>query len=262
MYLELSNKTVYIATGNQEIDPDKESVVFIHGAGQDHTIWILLIRYFARHGKNVLAVDLPGHGRSDGPPLPSIEAMSDWVVKLLDEVGVQRAALVGHSMGTLVAVAAAGRHPHRVRALALVATSIPMPVTDALLETAANDDPAAVEMLTLWGHSRSAHLGGNPTPGMWMLGGGRKLLDRAASGVIHSDLQACNAYADGLQHAAKTQCPAMLILGNRDAMTPVRSSRELVDALPHSEVVVLDGAGHALLAERPDPVLDAVIRVV
>lgn len=262
MKLMVDGRQVYAATGNQEPDAERETVVFIHGAGQDHTIWVLPTRYFVRHQRNVLAVDLPGHGRSEGPPLERIEALADWIVAVLDAAGLDTAAVVGHSMGSLVALETAARHPHRVRALALVGTSIPMPVSDALLASAERDEHAALDMLTLWGHSRAAQLGGNATPGMWMVGGGLRLLEQARAGVVYTDLNACNEYVTGLEHAKDLTCPALLILGERDSMTPTRAARAVAEALPNATTVILERAGHALLAERPDPVLDALIRIV
>lgn len=262
MELTVDNRQVHVATGNRTLDRSLPTVVFIHGVGQDHTIWVLPTRYFVRHGRNVLAVNLPAHGRSEGPPLQSIEALADWIVKVLDAAGIETAAVVGHSMGSLIALETAVRHANRVRAIALVGTSVPMPVSDELLECAKHDDHAAVEMLTLWGHSRAAQLGGNATPGMWMIGGGQRLLERAAPGVIYADLQACNEYVNGLEHAQHLTCHALLILGGRDAMTPTRSAAAVENAIPDAETVILERAGHALLSERPDPVLDLLIRIV
>ena len=262
MELTVDNRKVYVATGNRDIDRSLPTVVFVHGAGQDHTIWVLPTRYFVRHGRNVLAVNLPGHGRSEGPPLASIEAVADWVIDVLNAAGIDKAAVVGHSMGSLVALETAVRHPERIRAIALVGTSVPMPVSEELLDSAKNDDHAAVEMLTLWGHSRAAQLGGNATPGMWMIGGGQRLLERAAPGVIYADLMACNDYVNGIENAKQLACPALLILGGRDAMTPTKSAMAVAKAIPDAETVILERAGHALLSERPDPVLDELIKVV
>lgn len=262
MKLNIDNRTVHVATGNQQLDPELETVIFIHGVGQDHTIWVLPTRYFVRHGRNVLAVSTPGHGRSDGPPLASIEDIADWITRVMDAAGIVKAAVVGHSMGSLVALETAVRHPDRVRAIALVGTAVPMPVTEELLDRAQHDEDTAIEMLTLWGYSRSAQIGGNATPGMWMVGGGRRLLQRSPPGSIYADLKACNDYVNGLEHAGQLQCPALLILGERDLMTPTRVAAALAEAIPDSESVILPRAGHALLAERPDPVLDQLIRIV
>jgi pimeloyl-ACP methyl ester carboxylesterase len=260
--LQINNEEVYVASGNREPDPECDSVVFIHGTGQDHTIWVLPTRYFARHGKNVLAIDLPGHGRSGGSPLESIEDMADWVISVLDAAGLDSAALVGHSLGSLVTIAAAARHPERVRAIALVGTTVPMPVSEFLLDKAHDNSHLAIDMLNFWGYSKSAQLGGNATPGNWMLGGGMRLMEKAGPGIIYTDLKACNDYIEGLQHATDVKCPALLILGERDMLTPTRSVRKVAEALPDAETVIFEGSGHALLSERPDPVLDQLIRIV
>lgn len=262
MEILVNDGTVYLATGNREFDPALETVVFVHGAGQDHTIWVLPTRYFARHQRNVLAIDLPGHGRSAGPPLKSIEEMATWILHVLDAADLDKAAVVGHSMGSLVALECAAQADDRVRGIALVGTAVPMPVSDKLLETSAANDHAALEMLALWGHSASAHIGGSPNPGMWMLGTGLRLLERSAPGVVHADLNACNEYKIGLEQAKRVDCPALLVLGGRDAMTPTRSTKALEEALSRSDSVILGGSGHALLSERPDEVLDALIRIV
>jgi len=260
--LQVDDKIAYVATGGRVFDPNLETVVFVHGAGQDHTIWVLPTRYFARHDRNVLSVDLPGHGRSEGHALNSVEDMADWVVRVLDTAGLQTSAVVGHSMGSLVALDAAARYPDRVRAVAMVATSVPLPVIDKLLTTSKANDHAALEMLTLWGYSPSAHIGGNATPGMWMTGGGIRLLERNAPGVLHADLVACNNYVAGLERAEEVSCPVLLVLGKRDAMTPPRATGDLSRKLRDVQTVLLTGSGHALLSERPDEVLDALIRIV
>ena len=262
MQLKINGHEVFVATGNREPDPDKETVLFLHGTGQDHTIWVLPTRYFARHGRNVLAVDLPGHGRSGGAPLESIEEMADWVIEILNALGVSNTAIVGHSLGSLVAIATAAGHPQRVRSIALVGTTVPMPVSGFLLDQARENRHEAIEMLNFWGFSKSAQLGGNATPGNWMLGGGLRLMEKARPGVIYTDLNACNEYIEGMEHASTIVCPALLVLGERDMLTPVRSAMRLAEVLPNAGKVILEGSGHALLAERPDDVLDQLIKVV
>lgn len=262
MQLQINGNEVFIATGNRIPDPKKKTVLFLHGTGQDHSIWVLPTRYFARHDRNVLAVDLPGHGRSGGEPLKTVSEMAHWVIEVLDAAGLASTAVVGHSLGSLVAIAVAAHYPRRVRALALVGTTVPMPVSDDLLEAARKNKHDAIEMLTFWGFSKSAQLGGNAAPGNWMLGCGQRLMEHAKPGVIYADLVACNEYCEGLEDATMVECPVLLILGERDMLTPVRSARRLADALPNAEKFVLEGSGHALLAEQPDPVLDLLIRSV
>jgi pimeloyl-ACP methyl ester carboxylesterase len=121
--LRIAGEPAYAYTGGKAFDAKLPAIVFIHGGEQDHSVWILQSRYLAHHGHVVLAVDLPGHGRSGGAPLASIEAMADWIVALLDSAKVSKAALVGHSMGSLVALDCAARHPERVDRVALHGTA-------------------------------------------------------------------------------------------------------------------------------------------
>jgi pimeloyl-ACP methyl ester carboxylesterase len=258
MQLTVNGNAVYAATGGRDFDPKLPLVVFLHGAGLDHTVWALLARWFAHHGCSVLAPDLPGHGRSEGALLPSIDAMAEWTAALIETARVREACVIGHSMGSLVALEFAGRMPERVTALGLVAASPAMPVSADLLEAAKADDHAAVDMVAIWGHGFTAGLGGSLAPGAWMLGGGMRLLERAKPGVLFSDLSACNDYANGLASAAKVRSRATLVLGERDLMTPAKGGRQLAAALPNARVVVLSGAGHMLMSERPDEVLAAL----
>lgn len=262
MELIVHGERVFAANGGVPHDPDHEVVVFIHGVAQDHTIWVLPTRYFSRHGRNVVAVDLPGHGRSGGAPLETIEDMADWVIETLDAIGVGRAALVGHSMGSLVALDTAGRYPERVRAVAMVGVSFPLAVARPLLASASEDSHDAIDMLTYWGHSNAAQLGGSKTPGMWMAGKTMRLMERAAPGLIHTDLSACDRYSAGAERSERVECPTLLLLGEKDRMTPARDAEAIRAKLPNSETVVLAGAGHLLLMERSDPVLDELIKIV
>ncbi len=260
--LDVDGEHVFAYTGARAFDKARPTVMFVHGAAMDHTVWVLPSRYFARHGINVLAVDLPGHGRSGGTPLESIDAMADWAVRVLDAAGVEKAALVGHSMGSLAAFDAARRHGGRLRSLALVGSAVPMAVSDPLLDAARANSHDAIDMLTYWGYSRAAQLGGNETPGLWMVGGTLRLLERAGPGVLHTDLAACNAYRVDPEMEPAIDVPSLLILGNRDIMTPPRATTILTALLPNSRTTILDGSGHSLMMERPDALLDALITIV
>jgi pimeloyl-ACP methyl ester carboxylesterase len=250
---------VYAYTGGKPFDPALPCVVFIHGAQHDHSVWILQSRYLAHHGHGVLALDLPGHGRSAGAPLASVEAMADWVVAVLDAAGVRQAALVGHSLGSLVALDCAARHPSRVRRIALVGTSAPMPVSDELLAATRDDEPLAQDMVNIWSHSAYAHYPSNPGPGFWVRGENLRLMQRQRPGVMHVDFKACNDYAAGAERAPRVECPALFVLGRRDVMTPARAGRELAKAVKGAQVVELGASGHNAMAEKPDEVLDALI---
>lgn len=258
MKLEVCAQSTYCYTNGREIDPHKDSIVFVHGAGMDHTVWTLFARHFARHGRNVIAVDLPGHGRSAGQPCASVEDMSDWIVALLGALQLPQAAIVGHSLGSLVALDCAARHPDRVRAIALVGCTTPMPVSDAILDAAAANDHAAFNMLTEYGYSKRHLYGGNSNPGMWMVGSTLRLFERSRPGVLHADMNACNKYLAGLERASTVQCPVLAVLGKADRLTPVRSTQPLLDALPSPRVRIVEGSGHTLMVEAPNALLDAL----
>jgi pimeloyl-ACP methyl ester carboxylesterase len=259
MNLSLQGKSAFAYTATHELDPAKRSIVFVHGAGLDHSSWGLQSRYFGYHGFNVLAVDLPAHGRSDGPALTTIGDMADWVKKFLDEKKIGSAAVVGHSMGALIALEFAARYPENAQKVALIGVAYPMKVSDGFLDAARRNDPAAYDMETIWGHAAQVPLSGNPNPGMWMYGDTLARLERLAPGVLHADLTACNAYAGGLQAAAKIRCPALFILGARDVMTPPRAAQALSKAVADSRTVTMAPSGHSLMAESPDATLDALI---
>jgi len=258
MYLEVDNARAYAYTGGKRFDPALPVVAFVHGAQHDHSVWILQSRYLAHHGYAVLAVDLPGHGRSGGEPLAAIEAMADWLLALFDAAGVARASIVGHSGGSLVALEAAARQPSRVARLALVGTAFPMRVADDLLNATRDDEAAAIDMINIWSHSGYAQKPSSPGPGFWVMGQNKRLMERMKPGVLHADFAACNAYANGLAAAATVKCPTLFILGRRDAMTPVRAAASLRLAIPGAQTVEVPGSGHALMAEAPDALLDAL----
>ncbi len=262
MELTIAGRRAFVAAGNREVDPGRATVVFVHGVGQDHTVWVLPTRYFARHGRNVVAVDLPGHGGSEGPPLERVESMADWLIEVFDELSIETAALVGHSMGSLVALDAAARYPQRVRSLVMVGVSVPLRVSPELMGAAMSGGHDALDMLTYWGHSRHAWLGGNETPGIWMTGSYLRLLERCPTTTIATDLSACDAYSAGLDAAGSVTAPSLVLMGSRDVMTPIRGATQLIAGLPETRTVVFEGAGHALLAERPDQVLDELIEIV
>ena len=259
MNFAVDGQRVFAYTAAHAVDPGKPAVVFLHGAGLDHSWFGLQSRYFGYHGKAVLALDFPGHGRSEGPPLATVEALAGWVMRVLDAAGVKRASLVGHSMGSLTALECAARHADRVDRIALLGTAYPMKVGEEFLGAALRNDHAAYDMETIWGHAPEVPLGANPNPGMWMYGDTLARLERLAPGVLHAGLKACNDYAAGLESAARVKCPALLILGRRDLMTPPHAAHSLAQAIPGARTVTIASSGHSLMAEAPDAVLDALI---
>ncbi len=258
MQLSVNGTDTVVATGGRELDKSQPTIVLLHGAGFDHSTWALHSRWFAHHGFGVLAPDLPGHGRSSGAPLPTIADMADWTAALLDAAGSAKAKLVGHSMGSLIALETAARHPARVQALGLIGTAATMTVGPDLLKAAEANDRSAIDMVSIWGLGFQAELGGSLAPGLWMHSGAQRLLEKCRPGVLFNDLAACNAYQGALAAAAQINVPATLVLGERDLMTPARAGKTLAAVLPNSRTVVLRGAGHMMMVERPDELLAAL----
>lgn len=262
MELTVNGKRVHASTGGKEFDSSLPLVVFVHGAGQDRTAWVLQTRYFAYHGYGVLAVDLPGHGKSVGPPIETLPAMGDWLADLIAASGAGTASLAGHSMGSFIALECAANHPDAVRSLTLIGTAAQMPVHPDLLAAAETDDRSAHEAITYWGFSRGAQIGRDQSPGMWMVGSGMQLMASEPAGVLHAGLKACADYDGAADAAAKVVCPVRLILADQDSMTPLKRGKALADAFHDAETIIVPQCGHMLMAEQPDAVLDGLIGFV
>jgi pimeloyl-ACP methyl ester carboxylesterase len=265
MKLVVDGREAYAYTGGKPFDAKLPTVVFIHGAMGDHGVWNLLARWFAHHGRSVLAVDLPGHMRSEGPALASVEAMADGLLSLLRAAGVERAALVGHSMGSLVALEAAASasasNSVTIDRLVMVGTCVPMLVPQALLDLSREDVHAAIDRVVGFSFSSMAAKPSFPGPGMWLQGSARSLMRMVAARsadpmLFHTDFSACSQYAGGMLSAAKVTCPAHLILGEYDQMTPARSAQGITQALKANVHRV--PSGHYPMQEAPDAVLQAM----
>lgn len=262
MHIDVNGHPLYAYTGGQAFDPARPTVVFIHGVLNDHSVWILQSRHFAYHGWNVLAIDLPGQGRSRGVPPASVEQAADTVLALLDALQIEHAALVGHSFGSLIALEAAARAPGRVSRLALCGTAFPMKVSPALLEASVNAPEQAIHMVNVFSHSTLAPLPSALGPGTWLPGASRALMRRMLASnrevnVFHAGFLACDRYAGGAQAVAAVQCPTLFVIGRHDQMTPPRSARALAAQAGDARIVEVD-AGHALMTEAPGAVLDAL----
>ena len=261
MKVTIDGREAYAYTGGKPFDPQLPCVVFVHGALGDHSIFTLLARWFAHHGWCVLAPDMPGHMRSAGPALPSIEAMADWLLALLDAAGVQKAALAGKSMGSLVALEAAARAPQRATRLVMLGTAYPMSVPAALLELGRTDPHAAIDRVIHFSFSSLAPKPSYPGPGVWLRGAGRSLMRQVlAHGrdplLFVNDFAACDRYQHGLEAAAKVRCAAHLVLANLDHMTPTHAAQGLAGAL--KATVHRVPSGHFMAQECPEETLAAL----
>ncbi len=262
MKFDVNGHSTYCYTGGKPFDATKPTVIFIHGALNDHSVWILQTRYLANHGWNVLAVDLPGHCRSAGTPPANVEDAAAFIIALMDAAGLAKAALVGHSFGSLIALEAAARAPSRVSHLVLVGTAYPMKVSPALLESSLAQPLKAIEMVNTFSHSMLAPPPSTLGPGTWLYGGSRALMKRVLASnptvnVFHAGFKACDDYRNGDAAMAQVTAPTLFLLGRQDQMTPPKAAQSLIDKAARKQVVLLD-AGHALMTEAPEGVLFAM----
>jgi pimeloyl-ACP methyl ester carboxylesterase len=252
----------YCYTGGKAFDAAKPTAIFIHGALNDHSVWILQTRYLAHHGWNVLAVDLPGHCRSDGPPPATVAEAAGFILALMDAAGLSKAALIGHSLGSLVALEVAARAPERASHLVMVGTAFPMKVSAALLEGSLTDPPRAIDMVNVFSHSTLAPPPSALGPGTWVFGGSRALMRRVLASnprvnIFHAGFKACDDYTGGLEAMAAVTAPVLFVLGRKDQMTPPKAAQALIARAPRSKVVLLE-AGHHLMLEAPEGSLAAI----
>jgi pimeloyl-ACP methyl ester carboxylesterase len=271
MKFTLKNSTdqsyeVYAYTGGKPFEASKPTLVFIHGVLNDHSVWILQTRYLAHHGFNVLAVDLPGHGRSGGDAPASVEEASQFIEALLDAAGIEKAALVGHSWGSLIALETAARLKERITHLALVGTAFPMKVSPALIEASLNDPMKALHMVNVFSRATLAAPPSALGPGTWVYGasmalGRRVLASNPQVNVFHRGFVACDSYANGLEAMAAVSCPVLFVLGARDQMTPARAAQSLIDQAKtkgKTFSVVNVPMGHHQMSESPEETLAAL----
>lgn len=263
MDIEVNGARLYCYTGGKPFDPAQRTAVLIHGVLGDHSVWAWQSRWLANHGWNVLAIDLPGHGRSGGDAPASVEQAADGIAALLDAADVHKAALVGHSWGSLIALEAAARLGERISHLVLVGTAYPMKVSPALIESSQNTPEAALKMVNVFSRSTLA----SPTgAGFWVYGAGMALGRRVLQGnreanVFHRGFVACDSYAGGEEAIVAIQCPVLFVLGSSDQMTPPRAARLLIDgarAAGKQVSVAHLPVGHNQMTEAPQATLEAI----
>ena len=260
------NYEAYAYTGGKPFDAAKPTLVFIHGVLNDHSVWILQTRYLAHHGFNVLAVDLPGHGRSGGDAPASVEEAAEFIEALLDAAGVKQAGLIGHSWGSLIALETASRLKDRITHLALVGTAFPMKVSPALIEASLNDPMKALQMVNVFSRATLAAPPSALGPGTWVYGasmalGRRVLASNTAVNIFHRGFVACDSYASGLEAMASVTCPVLFVLGESDQMTPPRAAKSLIDQAKVTGKtfnVVKVPMGHHQMSEAPEETLNAL----
>jgi pimeloyl-ACP methyl ester carboxylesterase len=246
--VEVRGRRAFAHTGGVELDPSDGVVLLVHGAPADHSVWRYQTRHLAAAGYPVLAVDLPGHGKSEGPALTSVVDMADWLADLVEGLGAPWVTIVGHSMGSLIAAQTAAAHPHLVRSIVLVAPSDRMVVHPGLLDAARRQDRLAADLIVGWSHTGNSRFGHHPDPGVWTASRTRRLLERNAP-VLAADLQACAEWDSSV--ANRIEAPALVIVGERDKMTPARAGKALAALVPHATVAELPGAAHSVHYTEP-----------
>ena len=259
MEVRLEGARVFVADYGKGLDPARPTILFVHGAGMDHSVWPLQARHFAYRGCNALAVDLPGHGRSAGELLVSIAALADWLGKLIEALRVPAVHLVGHSMGALIGLEFAARHPKTVARLALLGAAPRMPVHPALLEAAARPELLAPELICDWGFGPAGHFGGHKAPGSWMLGHALSCSPDPPGRACTPISRPATTTRTGLGRRRRVRCPTLVIAGGADRMTPARHAAKLAETIKGARLVVLPDCGHMMMVEQPDATLDALV---
>jgi len=260
---KVNNEEVFASTGGRPFDQNKPLIIFVHGSGLTHMCWVLQTRYFAFHGYNVLAIDLPGHGLSEGNSLKSIEDMADWISDVIDAVEFNEASLVGHSQGCLVTVECAYRYPGKIKTLSLVGGACSIPMNPELLTLAEKGDSKAVNLMMDWAHGPSGHFGGHPVPGLYHINTGSMLIhSKKIQDTLGVDFRACDNYKNGFEAAKKLSLPTVNILADQDRMCPIKEGKKLADSIKGCELYVIDNCGHMMLLEEADKTLKVLRKFI
>ena len=244
MIFQLENKNVHASDSGQGIDTKKDTIVFLHGSGLSHIVWSLAEQFFSSKNFNVLSLDLPGHGNSDGPCLDSIEKIADWLENVFDKLKLKDLILVGHSQGCLEILEYSYKYKERLKKLVFIGGSNKMPVHPDLIELAQNGHPDAVKLMMKWGYEGSKKfIGGNPV---------EKIIQspRDISEILAVDLKACNNYSNGSEAAKDIDFPSMLILGELDKMINLEAGKKFSNLIKNSTTHVIKGCGHMIMIEK------------
>ena len=235
---------MFVSTGGMDFDKKKPSILLMHGSGLTHIVWSLHEQFYATQGYNVLSVDLPGHGNSEGPSLKSIEEISDWIKSLMNVLDINKLIIIGHSQGSLVGIDFAARYPNLINGLILVAGSYKMPVNQDLINYAEAGDEKAVLLMMKWGYEGSkAFIGGNPV---------KKIINssREIREVLAVDLNACNNYKGGKESLGKINCSTLCIFGDLDKMVPLEVGNKMSSMIKNSEKKIISNCGHMIIFEK------------
>ena len=244
MIFQLENKNIHVSDAGQGININKDTIVFLHGSGLSHIVWSLAEQFFSNKNFNVLSIDLPGHGNSEGPCLNTIEEIADWLEKAFVKLKLDKVILIGHSQGCLEMLEYSNRYKSRLKKLVFVGGSYKMPVNKDLIDLAQNGDSDAVKLMMKWGYEGSKKfIGGNPV---------EKIIQtpKDISEILAVDLVACNNYANGLEAVKTIDCPTMLVFGALDKMVNIEAGKKFANLIKNSTTQIIDGCGHMIMIEK------------
>tara|TARA_A100001011_G_scaffold4232_1_gene4833 strand:+ start:908 stop:1684 length:777 start_codon:yes stop_codon:yes gene_type:complete len=244
LIIDIENKSVHASDAGQGIDNSKDTIVFLHGSGLSHIVWSLTEQFFSSKNFNVLAIDLPGHGNSEGPCLDSIEKITDWLEKVFEKLDLKNLIIMGHSQGCLEAIEYSYKYKKRLKKMVLMGGSHIMPVNKDLIDLAANGDSKSVKLMMKWGYEGSKKfIGGNPI---------ERIIQspRDISEILAVDLIACNNYSNGSEAAQSISCPIMLVFGELDKMVNLEVGKKFANLVKNSITYIIPGCGHMIMIEK------------
>ena len=244
MIFELENKNVHASKAGQELDYKRETIIFLHGSGLTHIVWSLVEQFFSNKNFNVLSIDLPGHGNSEGPCLQTIEEIADWLEKVFIKLKLEKVILVGHSQGCLEMLEYSNKYKNRIKKLVFMGGSYKMPVNQDLIDLAENGDADAVKLMTKWCYEGSKKfIGGNPI---------KRIIQspRDISEILGVDLVACNNYVNGSNAIKTIDCPTLFVFGALDKMCNLEAGKKFANMVNNSTTLVIDGCGHMIMIEK------------
>ena len=244
MIFQVENKNVFASDSGQGIDKKKATIVLLHGSGLSHIVWSLTEQYLSNQNYNVLSIDLPGHGNSEGPCLKTIEEIADWLEKVFIKLKLEKVILVGHSQGCLEMLEYSNKYKSRLKKLVFLGGSYKMPVNQDLIDLAENGDTDAVKLMMKWGYEGSKKfIGGNPI---------KRIIQspRDISEILGVDLVACNNYSNGSNALKTINCPTMFVFGALDKMVNIEVGKKFANMVDNSTTHIIDGCGHMIMIEK------------
>ncbi|MDC0126559.1 alpha/beta hydrolase [Candidatus Pelagibacter sp.] len=244
MIFQVDNKNVFASDSGQGIDKNKGTIIFLHGSGLSHIVWSLIEQYLSNQNYNVLAIDLPGHGNSEGNCLKSIEEVSDWLEKVFIELNISKLTIIGHSQGCLEALEYSSKYSKRVKNLIFIGGSYRMPVNQDLIDLAESGDDKSVQLMMKWSYENSKKfIGGNPV---------EKIINspRNIREVLATDLVACNNYKNGSEALKSINCPTLFIFGELDKMVSLEKGKKFAELIPNSKTHIIKDCGHMIMFEK------------